>query len=214
MFNTNVRTNEDLGRELSALQTNMTSKLAQIEQNAAANRLLVSEELNTFTAALDTSICAAVLKMENDIATLAGQSVAPGTFDKECAPEILNRRLKRPLDISNETQLGKETAIEEDDMELRRKCTHIPRVRGWRAVVDHWNEGCPEKNLTVPLKQWPKRARTKNLKSKFHDRKLVACEFAALGEQESMSTYYPDDVHWVKLKSLIRDRNNGNAVEN
>ena len=63
MFNTNVRSSEELGRKLSALQTSMTSKLVQMVQNAAANRLLVSEGLKTFTAALDTPICAAVLKM-------------------------------------------------------------------------------------------------------------------------------------------------------
>ena len=67
---------------------------------------------------------------------------------------------------------------------------------------------------TVPLKHWPKRARTNNLKSKFHDRKLVACEVAALGEQEFMAKYSPDDVTLVKLKSLIRDRNNRNKTEN
>ena len=71
-----------------------------------------------------------------------------------------------------------------------------------------------EKTLTVPLKHWAKRARTNNLKSKFHDRKLVACEVAALGEQEFMATYSPDDVTLVKLKSLIRDRNNRNTTEN
>ena len=99
-------------------------------------------------------------------------------------------------------------------MELRRKCTHIPILRGWRKVIDHWNEGCPEKNLTAPLQQWPERARTKNFKSKSQDRKLVACEVAALGEKEFMSTYYPDDVPLVKLKSLVRDRNNGNVLQN
>ena len=85
----------------------MTSKLAQMEHKAAANRLLVWEELNKFTATLDTFICAAVLKMENAIAALASQSVAPGTLDKYCAPEILNSGLKRPLNISNEHNWGK-----------------------------------------------------------------------------------------------------------
>ena len=66
----------------------------------------------------------------------------------------------------------------------------------------------------IALQQWPKRARTKTLKSKFHDRKLVACDVAALGEQEFMSIHYLDDVLLVKLKCLIRDRNNGNAVGN
>ena len=94
-------------------------------------------------------------------------------------------------------------------MELTGKFSADSERDAGRRIEVHTAE-----NLTVPLKQWPKRARTNNLKSKFHYRKLVACEEAALGEQEFMSTYYPHDVPLVKLESLIRDRNNGNAVEN
>ena len=149
LFNTNVRTNEDLGREISALQTSVKSKLAQMEQNASANKLLVSEQLKRFNATIDTSISSAILKMENAIETLASRDAGPGNPEKESATEKLNSRLEMTLHISDQTQPRRYTAMEDDEVDMRRKCTHNPRVREWLEVVDHWNEGCPEKNLAV-----------------------------------------------------------------
>lgn len=59
-----------------------------------------------------------------------------------------------------------------------RNCSHIPKVKNWREVIEHWTKGSPQKNLTVPLKDWPAGTRTKkSLKFKYHDRKLIAWEY-------------------------------------
>ena len=135
MFNTNVRTNEDLVRKISALQTSVTSKLSQMQKYASANRLLVSEQIKRFTATIDTFISAAILKMENGIETLGSKGAEPGSPEKESATETLNSRLERPLHISDQTQPRRYTAMEDDDVDMRRKCIHIPRVRGVKLLT-------------------------------------------------------------------------------
>lgn len=45
--------------------------------------------------------------------------------------------------------------------------------------------GYSENNLSIPLKYFPRKAHTSSMKSKYHDRKLIAEYFELLGEQDS-----------------------------
>lgn len=95
-----------------------------------------------------------------------------------------------------------------------RNCSHIPKVKNWREVIEHWTKGSPQKNLTVPLKDWPAGTRTKkSLKFKYHDRKLIAWEYLALGNDAFVTKYSPDSITMKQLKKMIRDNNKFDAIE-
>ena len=82
---------------------------------------------------------------------------------------------------------------------------HIPNVTEWREVVDQWENGCPSKNLMIPLKQWPRGTRTESLKFKYHDRRLIAMEYVNLGNDLFVSKYNPDKISMKELKKKIRE---------
>ena len=56
----------------------------------------------------------------------------------------------------------------------------MPRGEAWKEVVRHWQEGAPELNLHVPLKDWPyeyTRGQNRGLHSKYNQRRIIATEF-------------------------------------
>lgn len=71
-----------------------------------------------------------------------------------------------------------------------------------------WTEGFPEKNLIVLLKDWPIGTRTKSLKYKYHDRKLISSEYLALGHDGFVAKYDPDSITLKDFKKSIREAHN------
>ena len=56
----------------------------------------------------------------------------------------------------------------------------MPRNEGWKEVVRHWQEGAPELNLPIPLKDWPHdylHGPNRHLQSKYNQRRIIATEF-------------------------------------
>ena len=56
----------------------------------------------------------------------------------------------------------------------------MPRGEAWKEVMRHWQEGMPELNLHVPLKDWPyeyTRGQNHGLHLKYNQRRIIATEF-------------------------------------
>ena len=56
----------------------------------------------------------------------------------------------------------------------------MPRGKAWKEVVRHWQEGAPELNLHVPLKDWPYEytcGQNRGLHSKYNQRRIIVTEF-------------------------------------
>lgn len=99
----------------------------------------------------------------------------------------------------------------------------IPGVRNWKKAINKWEDGCPSKNLINPLKQCPHGIRTKDLKYRYHYRKLIAIEYSRLGKTSFVEKYDPDNCTLKELKHKIRcerksssgaEINTGNDSEN
>ena len=88
----------------------------------------------------------------------------------------------------------------------------IPFVQNWEEVVEHWENGCPGKNLMQPLKLMPrvmqKGKEGKKFRSMYCDRKLTATEYAKLGRNVFIDLYRPDDITMKYLKNNIRNNQN------
>lgn len=73
MFNGNVRTNKDFGRELGALQTTMVTRFSQMDQSNAAHRLHVANEITKATESLERVFFKRMDHMEMRICDLLEQ---------------------------------------------------------------------------------------------------------------------------------------------
>lgn len=91
--------------------------------------------------------------------------------------------------------------------------SHIPKVNTWREVIEHWERGCCEKNLSVPLKNWPVGSRTDALKHMYADRKLIALEHARLGEHNFIYEYDANNITLKELKKRIRTKRAEHAFQ-
>ena len=147
--------------------------MLQLEQSNAAHRLLVSTEIKELQKML--------------LEKLSGfhPDGAESTGEKSSAEE------EEIFPTSSELF---SVALNRND---------IPAVRKWKEVIEHWQNGCPAKNLNTPLCQWTTHMRKGTLRSKFYDRKLIATEYFGLGEEGFIETYKPDDITIKELKRII-----------
>lgn len=176
LFNTCVTTLGDVSREVRSVQDSVNMRLSHIEQATAAHRLLLSEEMKKFASIVSEKLSS----MENKM-----------------SPQVTGEG------VTDEGEYGQNTA--RASASHSGMYTHIPNVLGWREVIEQWNIGCPSKNLMVPLKDWPRGSRTSSLKYKYHDRKIIASAYLALGEENFIEKYQPDIVTLKQLKRKIRD---------
>lgn len=205
MFNSNVSTFQDVGREMKALQATVVQRLSEFEQSSSGNRLLVVQNLS---------------KTSSNILDSVNNSLE--TFREKLLVDIKDFVQNR---ISSNGNLSSENNEKEKDSEEERCAindilpsekfsaevySHIPKCRDWREVVLHWKHGCPEKNLIVPLKDWPVKTRnsTRKLASKYSDRKIVAETYEKFGEDKFLETYSPDNLTLYELKKVIRNKIN------
>ena len=88
----------------------------------------------------------------------------------------------------------------------------IQFVQNWEEVVEHWENGCPGKNLMQPLKLMPRVMRKGKIGNKFLsmycDRNLIATEYAKLGRNVFIDLYRPDDITMKYLKKNIKNNQN------
>lgn len=151
LFNANIRTLEDLGRECSTLQDSVCSRLSQFGQCSAPTRLLISTELEDISKKLEGSVSKRFSKLSSSVF-----SVMSNVFQND------HDNRTEDLDISRVS-----ASDQNEDNIIYNGISFdstIPVFNNWKAVIKQWNEGILEKNLMVPLKDWPGTARTKSRK--------------------------------------------------
>lgn len=196
MFNSNVSSLEDVGREIGTLQSTVLQKFCHFEQSSLANRLFISHQLENMARVIGREVNEGMKRVKADMMLelkLSKDKVA-GPSDVDCA-----EREREEAD-------GKEGDCKEGS-----GWTGVPSCRNWREVIVHWNLGCSEKNLMRPLKDWTSVERNGTVRSTYCDRKVIAEEYARLGEEAFVAEYSPDEIPMHELKSLIRSRNPSDA---
>lgn len=207
LFNTNITTFDDVGREINALQTTVVQRLSQFEQSSSANRLLVAQDLSINAHKLEESLNNSLDKFKekllSEIQETVGDVISTGNHASEhtvgqAGPCTQERTVHEGGPNTQETTPRNASTI----------CTYIPKCRDWREVVAHWINGCPEKNLITPLKEWPVEARnaTRKVASQFSDRKIVAEAYEDVGEEAFLERYSPDSLTLFELKKVIRNK--------
>ena len=188
LFNTHISSIADVGREISVLQDKVSSSLLQMNQTAAANRMFVTDAVSKLGEEMKKGM--------NDLqeALLRKIPVQQGSSSLE-HEERMEPPTPVPLGICEQTGAPKKSGS---------LYNHIPGVKHRKEAINQWEVGCPSKNLTVPLKNWPRGTRTKDLKYKFHDRKLISLEYLRLGETEFLGKYDQDNCTLKDLKHRIR----------
>lgn len=119
----------------------------------------------------------------------------------EMLEEIKKELMDFTKSITNETSMGanqrilmgepgnmREVVQYRTEMDSARRDEikrHVLYCIQWRDAIFHWNEGCPEKHLMLPLKYWPLSARKSSriLLSMYFDRKKIAEEQEILGNE-------------------------------
>lgn len=199
LFNTHVATIADVGREVSSLQDKVSSTLLQLDQTAAANRMYLSNAVTKLGQEMNTRINSLEESLFRRLPIQLGSS---------SNHQVENSQPH--LSVQVNSQVGNHSGAEGQTRPLY---NHIPGVKTWKEVINQWETGCPSKNLTVPLKNWPRGTRTRGLKYKYHDRKLIAMEYLRLGEHSFLEKYCPDDCTLKVLKQKIRrEHKENNAI--
>ena len=195
MFNGTVSSLDDLSREINSVQTCVSTRLSQLEQSTASHRLLVSNDLKSFFKSISSqfqslqSLVRATALLPRD-----GSSI-PVERNPQLALETVQQH--EPQDHQHPPERQEHSSCYD----------HIPTVNCWTEVVQQWVNGCREKNLSIPLKDWPIGTRSGSLKYKYHDRKLIAVEYLKLGHDRFVQLYSPDSITLKCLKRKIRDKN-------
>lgn len=184
MFNCNVTSFEDIGREMGTFQWTVLQKLSHFEQSSLANRLLVSQQMDTSLNALKGEIGDTLTKFKSEVMLeIKGDNSDPDAEQVESMSGI------------NATQEVRDGGW-----------THVPSCKTWREVLVHWKVGCREKNLLCSLNDWSMEARnvSSKIRSSYSDRKIIAEEHERLGEESFVEKYSPDDITLYELKKVIR----------
>lgn len=194
LFNTHIATIADVGKEVSALQDRVSSALLQLDQTSAANRMFLTEAVSKVGGEMHKRLD--VLQHE----LLKRLPLPNGSLNDGQATDQQHH--------SPSTRIANTTIPVEG--QSRSVYNHIPGVKSWKDAIKQWENGCPSKNLTVPLKLWPRGTRSKELKFKYHDRKMIAVEYLRLGERSFIEKYDPENCTIKVLKQKIRNENKQN----
>lgn len=168
---------------MKSVQTVLTQRMAHIEQSAAAHRLLVSEGVKKFSEAILQRIDDGLAQKDHRHACQEPRGFIQHE-DGHPQREYGNRKPTTLPFVSS--------------------CLQIPRLEKWYDAVEQWKKGCPQKNLTQALKDWPHGVGKGKLKDKFYDRKLIVFEYLRLEIDKFIDKYNPDNVTIKELKKKIR----------
>ena len=195
IFNTHIATIADVGREVSALQEKVSSAFVQLDQTSAANRMFLNDAVSKMGDEMN---------MRLDTLTKELFQRLPGG---QGSVNSLQAVPTQPISLAPNPGACGVTGTEIS------MYNHIPGIKSWKDAINQWENGCPSKNLTVPLKSWPLGTRTSGLKYKYHDRKVIALEYLRLGDTSFVDKYDPNNCTLKALKQKIRNEHKSNNLQ-